>query len=1135
MTGHSEGHFIQWHSNSDFRSTGVSPDLTDGAVGTRHRLLLQQLFEALFNDDEREFASFGSLWRFLEKRTANTVFLLQQTALDEAKLRKNIEDDSEAFFDTLRNDEAEELQFVKAAETAAQHSISLSGVPRQQWQQRVSEHFFQNQESQQRQRLENEEFDEFADLLNHVADFRKMQDEIKSTKRDINDEVRRLQEANMSGLKCSIDAIESSRAAYFALAEDDNSKKRKLGFSLVEAMRGEHFEKPRDRLVPILCEGFLGTSVPTPERLMIRYEGTEILPVVEENKYSFEVRTGDMRTEHRVQQAESVSLEVSLNEDRVNVTLSDTATRLSLDTDTGPVQLHPECSQNYFDPFRRRCDTCRPNSMCLLGTSATVPLRGFWQRTSVSTPVHCMPAEACVPRGQNTCADGYKGLQCARCADGFRRVGGAGGRCERCTSTHFVLRVLFVCALAVLFVAVCAWIHAPWLGGAVATIVAFQAAVLMLGHQLPRLWPSTAYFVEWLRVPPLTPIPPQVLLDTTFLRRSCGHVSLASEFWRFLSAVAVAAVCVALAAVLFLYVVVKYKPMLLERACDRDERILRDDTQLRAATLGRSARTSAYLRESWALRIVNWLAPTVRDEQLAKHMAIRYRELALLAKKEVERRQRQRQFVTRRIRSVWIRAAKRAQERMSDLNTTQINYYYQAATELYGDMAGDEEERKAADRILCSRDSVPTLVKVLKLRSTHRHVLRSLCVALVLFMSRHNVNDSIDGSAFGHQHDFVLHEDPSVECLSSSQAPVFALCWLLLFVFGVFLPLWVLAMYHRLDLSLSSRPRVSLPDNIYLAAWVFFGLSKRRKLLRLLGTFLLPIAQTLVVSLVPRDSPWQVALYTYLATCVVFLALSQHGCNSARLTPSPVPISGHKYRDVVLGVTALVETVVGAFFVFAMRTTRHTNAHFALAVLVVVACATLLLLLPALSMAHTLVSRRNKLRNMNVASDGEAVTIADSDTDDHKESLVLPEHSRVVTDCLAPTQQLEMTPFKKRHETTEVMAKAAATEDPTEANDTVAATLPVEQSAPASKPVIKIDLTAHRRTYLNGPFRAVASAAAVSAQRRVHTSIGEKKEDPAVNKRDSKEAGRDSVKSHDTFATESSEEVAKNTDLRISL
>ena len=89
------------------------------------------------------------------------------------------------------------------------------------------------------------------------------------------------------------------------------------------------------------------------------------------------------------------------------------------------------CAGDTIDVDGEICGTCPIGATCTRG-SVSASTSGYWILASSASnpaPVSCpFGEEACV--GSNACAEGYTGVACAECAEGFAREGNSCGSCD---------------------------------------------------------------------------------------------------------------------------------------------------------------------------------------------------------------------------------------------------------------------------------------------------------------------------------------------------------------------------------------------------------------------------------------------------------------------------------------------------------------------------------------------------------------------------------------------------------------------------------------------------------------------------------------------------------------------------------
>ena len=83
-----------------------------------------------------------------------------------------------------------------------------------------------------------------------------------------------------------------------------------------------------------------------------------------------------------------------------------------------------------LDPSYNACNACPNNSDCT-GRDAIIPLAGHWHSHPYSTQIHFCPRQG-VCNYAGTCAEGYEGMVCGSCAEGFGSYGPF--RCGSCLS-----------------------------------------------------------------------------------------------------------------------------------------------------------------------------------------------------------------------------------------------------------------------------------------------------------------------------------------------------------------------------------------------------------------------------------------------------------------------------------------------------------------------------------------------------------------------------------------------------------------------------------------------------------------------------------------------------------------------------
>ena len=99
------------------------------------------------------------------------------------------------------------------------------------------------------------------------------------------------------------------------------------------------------------------------------------------------------------------------------------------------------------------CAACPVGASCSGKLDAPVPLPGYVRGTGEGASaaiVKCQTEEACLGGPQSLCAEGYTGLRCGECADGWYMFG---RQCEKCGSDG-VVAFLNVLLLVLLFVVV---------------------------------------------------------------------------------------------------------------------------------------------------------------------------------------------------------------------------------------------------------------------------------------------------------------------------------------------------------------------------------------------------------------------------------------------------------------------------------------------------------------------------------------------------------------------------------------------------------------------------------------------------------------------------------------------------------
>ena len=143
--------------------------------------------------------------------------------------------------------------------------------------------------------------------------------------------------------------------------------------------------------------------------------------------------------------------------------------------------FHCEGGSYSFSTFRDDCRKCEDNSVCI-GTTVLVPKMGYWHSSPFSPFMHlCLVMEACTfenrveklkeyynesslvqqrldnfncsewrwseecnstgnrdlsqnKTGYNQCADGYEGVLCGSCSDGYGHA--ADGKCKKCSASY---------------------------------------------------------------------------------------------------------------------------------------------------------------------------------------------------------------------------------------------------------------------------------------------------------------------------------------------------------------------------------------------------------------------------------------------------------------------------------------------------------------------------------------------------------------------------------------------------------------------------------------------------------------------------------------------------------------------------
>jgi cysteine-rich repeat protein len=119
---------------------------------------------------------------------------------------------------------------------------------------------------------------------------------------------------------------------------------------------------------------------------------------------------------------------------------------------------HCKCAPGFFHPQGANgtaCLPCKDGGRCDGGAAPPVPRPGYWSLSAFELFMPCDVASACPGLGYGKCAEGYLGIRCGDCQDGFYSLN---GRCVSCPANRnerfyiFGAMLVILTALAVILV-----------------------------------------------------------------------------------------------------------------------------------------------------------------------------------------------------------------------------------------------------------------------------------------------------------------------------------------------------------------------------------------------------------------------------------------------------------------------------------------------------------------------------------------------------------------------------------------------------------------------------------------------------------------------------------------------------------